>query len=90
MAKPDLFNGRAAAPPRRRSQARLLVENLNRWLRSDFFLRRRLGSDYLALLQFYRNDRWLERSDRPRACGESILRVARKAALVCYFLSIAG
>jgi hypothetical protein len=34
-------------------RASSLVENLNGRLRSYFFLRRQLGSDYLALLQFY-------------------------------------
>ena len=47
-------------------RASSLVENLNSRLRSYFFLRRHLGSDYLALLQFYLNHRRLERSDRPK------------------------
>jgi len=48
-----------------------LVENLNSRLRSYFFLRRHLGSDYLALLQFYLNHRRLERSDRPGRVGKT-------------------
>jgi hypothetical protein len=62
-------------------RATALVEEFNSRLRSDFFLRRRLGSDYLALLQFYRNDRWLERSDRPRACGEDPRRAVDRPSL---------
>jgi hypothetical protein len=50
-------------------RASSLVESLNSRLRSYFFLRRHLGSDYLALLQFYLNHRRLERSDRPPAQG---------------------
>jgi hypothetical protein len=34
-----------------------LVENLNSRLRSYFFLRRHLGSDYSALLRFFLNHR---------------------------------
>jgi hypothetical protein len=52
-------------------RASSLVENLNSRLRSYFFLRRHLGSDYLALLQFYLNHRRLERSDRPRRVGKT-------------------
>jgi hypothetical protein len=52
-------------------RASSLVENLNSRLRSYFFLRRHLGSDYLALLQFYLNHRRLERSDRPDRVGKS-------------------
>jgi hypothetical protein len=47
-----------------------LGEALRR-LRSYFFLRRHLGSDYLALLQFYLNHRRLERSDRPERVGKT-------------------
>jgi hypothetical protein len=52
-------------------RASSLVENLNSRLRSYFFLRRHLGSDYLALLQFYLNHRRLERSDRPDRVGKT-------------------
>jgi len=52
-------------------RASSLVENLNSRLRSYFFLRRHLGSDYLALLQFYLNHRRLERSDRPQRVGKT-------------------
>jgi hypothetical protein len=52
-------------------RASSLVENLNSRLRSYFFLRRHLGSDYLALLQFYLNHRRLERSDRPGRVGKT-------------------
>jgi hypothetical protein len=51
-------------------RASSLVENLNNRLRSYFFLRRHLGSAYLALLQFYLNHRRLERSDRPWRVGK--------------------
>jgi hypothetical protein len=52
-------------------RASSLVENLNSRLRGYFFLRRHLGSDYLALLQFYLNHRRLERSDRPSRVGKT-------------------
>jgi hypothetical protein len=52
-------------------RASSLVENLNSRLRSYFFLRRHLGADYLALLQFVLNHRRLERSDRPERVGKT-------------------
>ena len=52
-------------------RASSLVENLNSRLRGYFFLRRHLGSDYLALLQFFLNHRRLERSDRPERVGKT-------------------
>lgn len=52
-------------------RASSLVENVNSRLRSYFFLRRHLGADYLALLQFYLNHRRLERSDRPERVGKT-------------------
>ncbi len=52
-------------------RASSLVENLNSWLRSYFFLRRHLGPDYLALLQFFLDHRRLERSDRPERVGKT-------------------
>ena len=38
-------------------RASSVIENLNGRLRNYFFLRRRLGADYLALLQFFLNHR---------------------------------
>ena len=38
-------------------RASSVIENLNSRLRSYFFLRRHLGADYLALLQFFLNHR---------------------------------
>lgn len=52
-------------------RASSLVENLNSRLRNYFFLRRHLGTDYLALLQFFLNHRPLERSDRPERVGKT-------------------
>jgi hypothetical protein len=52
-------------------RASSLVENLNSRLRNYFFLRRHLGPDYLALLQFFLNHRRLERSDRPERVGKT-------------------
>ena len=52
-------------------RASSLVENLNSRLRNYFFLRRHLGSDYLALLQFFLNHRRFLRSERPERVGKS-------------------
>ena len=52
-------------------RASSLVENLNSRLRSYFFLRRHLGADYLALLQFFLNHRTLQRSDHPERVGKT-------------------
>ena len=52
-------------------RASSLVENLNSRLRSYFFLRRHLGSDYLALLQFFLNHRRFARSEDPSRVGKS-------------------
>ena len=52
-------------------RASSLVENVNSRLRNYFFLRRQLGPDYLALLQFYLNHRRFERSDRQERVGKS-------------------
>jgi hypothetical protein len=52
-------------------RASSLVESLNSRLRTYFFLRRHLGSDYLALLQFSLNHRRLQRSDRPQRTGKT-------------------
>jgi hypothetical protein len=52
-------------------RASSLVENVNSRLRNYFFLRRQLGSDYLALLQFYLNHRRFLRSEHPERVGKS-------------------
>jgi hypothetical protein len=52
-------------------RASSLVENLNSRLRSYFFLRRHIGSDYLDLLRFFLNHRKFLRSDRPERVGKS-------------------
>jgi hypothetical protein len=52
-------------------RASSLVESLNSRLRGYFFLRRHLGSDYLALLQFFLNHRRLQRSDCPQRVGKT-------------------
>ena len=56
---------------RRTVRASSLVENLNSRLRNYFTLRRHLGADYLALLQFFFNHRPLDRSDCPDRAGKS-------------------
>jgi hypothetical protein len=56
---------------RRTVRASSLVENLNSRLRSYFFLRRHLGNDYLALLQFFLNHRRYQRSEHPERAGKS-------------------
>src|SRR6202023_983534 len=52
-------------------RASSVVENLNSRLRNYFFLRRQLGPDYLALLQFFLNHRRFLRSERPQRVGKS-------------------
>ena len=52
-------------------RASSLVENFNSRLRNYFFLRRHLGPDYLALLQFFLNHRRFLRSERPERGGKS-------------------
>lgn len=52
-------------------RASSLVENLNSRLRNYFTLRRHLGADYLALLQFFLNHRRFDRSECPRRAGKS-------------------
>jgi hypothetical protein len=52
-------------------RASSLAENLNSRLRSYFFLRRHLGNDYLALLQFFLNHRRYPRSERPERVDHS-------------------
>jgi hypothetical protein len=56
---------------RRTVRASSLVENLNSRLRSYFFLRRHLGNDYLALLQFFLNHRRYLRSEHPDRVNKS-------------------
>lgn len=58
----------AMQPPPRASS---LVENLNSRLLHYFFLRRQLGSQYLALLRFFLNHRTFMRSECPERVGKS-------------------
>jgi hypothetical protein len=60
-----------AAVARSTVRASSVVENLNSRLRSYFFLRRHLGSDYLHLLQFYINQRSFLRSEHPERVGRA-------------------
>jgi hypothetical protein len=53
------------------TRASSVIENLNSRLRAYFFLRRHLGPDYLALLQFFLNHRRFRRSQRPERVGKS-------------------
>ena len=48
-------------------RASSVIENLNSRLRNYFFLRRRLGADYLALWQFFLNHRRFLRSEHAEA-----------------------
>ena len=52
-------------------RASCVIENLNSRLRCYFLLRRHLGPDYLALLQFFLNHRRFLRSERPERVGKS-------------------
>jgi hypothetical protein len=52
-------------------RASSIIENLNSRLRNYFFLRRQLGPDYLALLQFFLNHRRFQRSEHPERVGKS-------------------
>ncbi len=52
-------------------RASSVIENLNSRLRGYFFLRRQLGPEYLALLQFFLNHRRLQRSEHPERAGKS-------------------
>lgn len=52
-------------------RASSIIENLNSRLRNYFFLRRHLGPDYLALLQFFLNHRRFLRSEHPERVGKS-------------------
>lgn len=55
----------------RSTRASSVIENLNSRLRGYFSLRRHLGPDYLALLQFFLNHRRFLRSERPERIGKS-------------------
>jgi hypothetical protein len=52
-------------------RASSVIENLNSRLRNYFFLRRHLGADYLALLQFFLNHRRFLRSEHAERAGKS-------------------
>ena len=52
-------------------RASSVIENLNSRLRNYFFLRRHLGADYLALLQFFLNHRRFVRSEHVERVGKS-------------------
>jgi hypothetical protein len=52
-------------------RASSVIENLNSRLRTYFTLRRQLGPDYLALLQFFLNHRRFLRSEHPERVGHS-------------------
>ena len=52
-------------------RASSLVENVNSRLRNYFFLRRQLGPDYLAVLQFFLNHRRFVRSAKAERVGKS-------------------
>mgnify|MGYP000053016446 CR=1 FL=1 len=52
-------------------RASSIAENLNSRLRTYFFLRKILGSDYLELLQFFLNHRRFIRSAKPERIGKS-------------------
>jgi hypothetical protein len=68
-----LHEVRAAVQQVRRQTVRAssVVENVNSRLRSYIFLRRHMGADALALLQFFLNHRRLMRSDRAERVGQS-------------------
>jgi DNA repair ATPase RecN len=65
------LNEAVRALANRTVRASSLVENLNSRLRNYFTLRRHLGADYLALLQFFLNHRRFDRSDCPQRVGKS-------------------
>ena len=52
-------------------RASSVVENLNSRLRNYFTLRRMLGKEYLAILQFFLNHRRFMRSKHPERVGKS-------------------
>lgn len=53
------------------ARASSVIENLNRRLRTYFFLRRRLGPGYLDLLRFFLNHLRFLRSERAEREGKS-------------------
>jgi hypothetical protein len=61
----------AAEVARQTVRASSVIENLNSRLRTYFFLRRELGPDYLALLQFFLNHRRFLRSEHPQRVDKS-------------------
>jgi len=52
-------------------RASSVIENINSRLRTYFFLRRQLGSEYLVLLQFFLNHRRFLRSEHPERVDKS-------------------
>jgi hypothetical protein len=52
-------------------RASSVIENLNSRLRNYFFLRREVGPEYLAVLQFFLNHRRFLRSEHPERVGKS-------------------
>ena len=52
-------------------RASSVIENVNSRLRNYFFLRRHLGADYLALLQFFLNHRRFIRREHPERVAKS-------------------
>lgn len=60
-----------AAVVRQTVRASSVIETLNSRLRHYFSLRRHLGPDYLALLQFFLNHRRFLRSAHPERVGRS-------------------
>jgi hypothetical protein len=66
-----LLGAAVAELARQTVRASSVIENLNSRLRNYFFLRRHLGPDYLALLQFFLNHRRFLRSERPERVGKS-------------------
>jgi len=71
---PNLFDPVQAAVRQaiaRTPRASSLVENRNSCVRNYFFLRRRIGDDYLELLRFYLNHHCYLRSERPERVGKS-------------------
>jgi len=65
------LSGAVAEVARHTVRASSVVENLNSRLRNYFFLRRQLGPDYLALLQFFLNHRRFLRSEHPARVAKS-------------------
>jgi hypothetical protein len=66
-----VVRGAVADVARQVVRASSVIENLNSRLRNYFFLRRQLGPDYLALLQFFLNHRRFQRSEHPERVGQS-------------------